>query len=287
MKLLYGISLLMGGCIMLSMISFSKKEHYKDYHSVNKNSAGSSASLTGAPGEANCTQCHTGTAQDGNNGVNVLELESGESEFTPGEIHSMVLTLTDASERNGFQLVALNENNDMAGSFTITDDVNTQKRSGMSREYVLHTFNGNSLSSWSFDWSSPSNEGDVTFYVATNKTNSDGSNNGDVIYLSSHIYSSTGTNSIRSEELSSDNFEVGFSTKNKQLFIDFETLKEEHVSLNITDLNGKSLHFENLGKKSPGAFLEKIHLTDLETGIYNATLFIGNTPYSKKFMVSK
>lgn len=260
------------------------------FHAEKLNSNGAQSAKTGAPGESSCTTCHSGgSAQDGNNGVNSLTLDGGGTDYDPGITNPMTLTLTDAASKNGFQLVALDENDDMAGSFTITDATNTQQVSNtqLGRDYITHTSSGNSQSTWSFDWEAPTDAADVTFYVATNKTNSSGSSSGDVIYLSSHTF---GNPQAFIEEESKENadLEVGYNPSNHALLIDFPVVASNDVSINVIDLSGKSVYFNNEGNFETGSYTEKVKLPEsIENGIYVVTLFVGNQPYSKKVMVNK
>lgn len=260
------------------------------FHAEKLNSNGAQSAKTGAPGESSCTFCHSGNAQDGNNGINSLTLDGGSTDYDPGVTNSMTLSLTDAASRNGFQLVALDENDDMAGSFTITDATNTQQVSNtqLGRDYITHTSPGNSLSTWSFDWEAPSDAGDVTFYVATNKTNSDGGSNGDVIYLSSHSFGNPQASIEEEEPKEETNFEIGYTPSDHSLLIDFPVVVSNDVSINVIDLSGKSVYFNNAGNFESGNYTEKIKLPEsIENGIYVVTLFVGNQPYSKKVMINK
>jgi hypothetical protein len=218
--------------------------------------------------------------------VNVLTLDGGGTTFTGGVANTMTLELTDPGNRNGFQLVALDGNNEMAGSFAVTDAVNTSSDSNtqLARDYLTHTFAGGSSASWTFDWIAPTNVSDVTFYVATNKGNGSGSS-GDVIYLSSHDFD----NPIASIDENEEEFiNVGYSQQQHSLIIDFPVLSASNVSINVIDLSGKSVYFNNEGSFEQGDFTEKVRLPDsMENGIYVVTLFVGNKPYSKKVMVSR
>jgi len=215
-------------------------------------------------------------------------LAGGGNDYDPGTANAMTLTLTDNSNKNGFQLVALDENDDMAGSFTITDLAGTQlaSSSSLGREYVTHTSSGNSQSMWSFDWNAPSNVADVTFYVATNKTDLSGSATGDLIYLSSHTFSNPSVSV--SEESNNDEIQVGYSPENHSLFLDFPVVSNNSVTVNVLDLSGKSVFFNNEGQFVAGDYTEKVRLPEsMDNGIYVVTLFVGNRPYSKKFIVTR
>lgn len=253
------------------------------------NSGGSPSAKTGAPGETNCTSCHGGSALDGNS-INELVINSGGTDYPAGETVSMTLNLTDNAAKNGFQIVALNSDDEMAGAFTITDNTNTKLvgSGALNRNYVTHTFDGNSLSSWSFDWDTPVEGGDVTFYVATNKTNSSATNAGDLIYLSQHSFTAPDVSSVEEEEITKEKFNISFNSEKNTIVTDFEINNTANISINVVGLDGKSVYFKNANQFAPGQYSEIIILPDfIKTGIYVIILFIDNKPLSKKIYIPK
>jgi hypothetical protein len=272
----------------LGISAFSSKGEITKFHGNQVlNTGGSPSARTGAPGETTCTGCHTGSVVDGNAGINVLELSTGGNEYVPDDMNTLQLTFTEASNKNGFQLVVLNAAEEMAGSLVVTDAVNTKFVTSaiLSREYVTHTAAGTSLNTWSFDWLAPATGGDVTFYVATNKTNSNSQNSGDVVYVSEHNFTAPDLADIAEEKEVSNNLTVGFQPGTNQLVLDFEVNGLNELSLNVTDLSGRSVYFKNMGIYTPGNYSDKVLLHKLETGIYNVTLFMNNKPYSGKVFV--
>jgi Secretion system C-terminal sorting domain len=130
-----------------------------------------------------CTACHS--SFELNSGDGGLEL-SALTEYTPGETYSIQVSLSDpGQQRWGFQITAVDVTGGFAGTFVITDAVNTQLNAGT---YVNHTTAGTnngdpSGNSWSFDWTAPAaGSGDVTFYLAGNAANGNFNNQGDYIY---------------------------------------------------------------------------------------------------------
>ncbi len=130
-----------------------------------------------------CTSCHSSFGL--NSGDGSLEL-SAITEYTPGETYSIQVSLSDpGQQRWGFQITAVDVTGGFAGTFSITDPVNTQLNSGT---YVNHTSAGTNFgdpngNSWTFDWTAPAaGSGDVTFYLAGNAANGNFSNQGDYIY---------------------------------------------------------------------------------------------------------
>lgn len=250
-------------------------------------SNGPNGGLTGAPGEGTCTSCHGGSILDGNTGMNSVILDGGAENFIPGETVSVNVSLTDGSNKNGFQVVVLDQNDEMAGSFVITDATNTQPRTNANgqRSYVTHTNSGNALSSWEFDWEVPLGIEEATFYLATNKTNSNNATSGDQVYVSSHQFTLEDA-SLENEIAFENSLQITYNKDINRLVMDFSFDKSDDLSLNIVDLNGRSVHYERFNALAPGEYSENVNIqTPLENGIYIASFFIGNQPISKKFMV--
>lgn len=272
------------------LISADLKTGISKYHEqAVLNSGGSPSGRTGAPGETNCTACHSGTTQDGNP-VNELVLDGGGTDYSAGNTESMSLTLTDDAAKNGFQLVALNTNDEMAGTFTITDNTNTKFVSSglLSRDYVTHTSNGTTLNSWTFDWETPVEGGDVTFYVATNKTNSSATNQGDVIYLSQHTFTAPDVSNIEEEAAITETFDALYAAQKNAIIANFEISNASNISFNVVGLDGKSVYSKNANQFVPGEYSEMLRLpNDIKDGIYIATVFVDNKPLSKKIFVSR
>jgi hypothetical protein len=276
----------------LFLLPAHKAEHeISTYHAKFWNTSGPAGGFTGAPGENNCTSCHAGAVQDGNNGENLLTFNDGQNEVTLGVARMMTLNFTSGAVKNGFQLVALDENDDMAGAFIITDPTNTQLRSQglLGRQYVTHTSGGTSQSQWSFEWEAPNSAEEVTFYVATNRTNNGNNSSGDVIYLSSHTFSvEAGDPSANITEDWKNLLSFGYIVNQHQLIIDGDLPNQAELHLNIYDLKGKAIVVQSLGQSPEGNYQKAIDLPyNMENGIYVATLFLNNKPLTHKFMVQR
>lgn len=150
-------------------------------------SGGSPGGKTGSPGDgANCTQCHAGSPNQATGWITSTIPSSG---YVSGETYTVTATGTHSGVvKFGFEVTAEDDGNAKKGTFMITDAVQTKLTNG--NQAVTHTASGNTPSgdskSWSFDWTAPAEgTGDITFYGAFNAANGNGTNSGDVIYLSS------------------------------------------------------------------------------------------------------
>ena len=140
-------------------------------------------SRTGAPSEGNCSGCHSGNLNTGSGNV-IFSMEG--VTYVQDSTYSATLQIADGSKsRFGFQVTALDNNKNMAGSFTVTNPANTAAQSNLGRGYVSQK-SANTNNTWSFDWTAPSSDiGPITFYVAGNATNNNNSTSGDNVYTRS------------------------------------------------------------------------------------------------------
>lgn len=253
------------------------------------NSGGASAGNTGAPGENNCTACHAGSTASGA-GFNNLEWADGIDVYTPGETYTIQLSMTDASNKNGFQLVALKaSDNTQAGSIVVTDDLRTQLLNGAGgKQYLGHRAAGNTLTQWSFDWTAPAtNVGNVVFYVATNKTNSNGQTSGDLIRLSQHTFAAPQSGvSLTAYEQIQASLQIYLNKSEGKIAINFTTDESEPLHVNVMNAQGQSVISHSLGMSYPGENSKEVRLTQsLSSGIYFVNFFVGNKAYSEKLLI--
>lgn len=251
------------------------------------NGSGAPAGRTGAPGETNCTECHSGSVQNGD-GINQLAWTEGVTpvtEYTPGVTYNVGITFSTAAARNGFQVVALNSSNAQAGTITIIPASGTQLLNGAGgKKYVTHNTTGNSQTAWAFQWTAPaSNVGDVTFYLATNQTNSNNNSSGDIIRLSQHVIGSVAGVDEAAANL---NLQVGYNAANNTLKMEYSALSAGSSSVNIVDLSGKSVFTESVGTTEVGSNTKAVKLpSDLKAGVYVIHLNVNNNFASKKIFI--
>jgi hypothetical protein len=139
------------------------------------------------PALISCRACHGEAIGDGT--IALLGLPAG---YDPGITYTLTLELADPGQgRWGFELTPIdNATLYQAGTLIATDLTNTQlsDNPGPDPDYLKHTTDGtydgvmDGPVTWSFDWTAPA-AGDVTFYLAGNAANGNGSPSGDYIYL--------------------------------------------------------------------------------------------------------
>jgi hypothetical protein len=157
-------------------------------------SSGAPPAHTNAPGEANCTSCHTSFELD--SGPGNISINGLPGSYSPNqEVIVSVTTFHPDGFLYGFQLTAIDGAGTQAGTLVATDAVNTQLATssvgGNPRQYIGHTFAGAfpvefDQRTWTFKWIAPAtNVGPVTFYAAGNGANGNQETTGDFIYTTS------------------------------------------------------------------------------------------------------
>ena len=275
----------------LSLKDSAKIEIAKFNAKAHKNANGAQPGKTGAPGEQTCTQCHSGTAQSGatENQFVVLDGFNPVTSYVPGQTYNVSLAMASAPAKKGFQAIALDGTNAMAGSFAGQGAGGTTITTSGTKQYANHnsTSNTNANMVWIWSWTAPAtNVGDVTFYVATNKANGDGTSSGDMIYISQHVLGTTA--SIADKGTIDEQFTAGYSAETNAVVMDFNSLTSGDMTLNLVDANGRSVFFTELGKAQIGSNKETVKLpADLKNGIYFVNFFVNNNPMSAKILIQR
>ncbi len=243
-------------------------------------SNGSPAEATGAPDEQTCgnSSCHN---VDPNTGDAILKLEiDGTTEtYEADATYTLKVLLEDAqSAKNGFQIVALDAENNNAGTWTITDANAMQERDGNTlgdRKYVTHTSNGNRQAEWSLDWTAPSSDvGAITFYISSIDSNDNGTKSGDNLYTISSSLDFSTINSVES-----------FASKRIALypnpstdFITIENVASDVLQVRIYNISGQLVRQQAL-------FGQRIDVQTLEAGVYFLQLETKTERIHKQFLV--
>jgi len=180
----------------LFIAAFGFIKYSDNYQRVSASAQGPTPSNTGAPGEANCTACHTSFPVNSGSG-NIL-ISGVPANYLPNKQVPVTVTVNQESAVTfGFQVTAVDSLGRTVGTFTLPsgNPQRTQIVEGIvgsnTRRYVQHTIDGVvptqfDTNSWTFTWNTPAQRvGKVTFYASGNGANSDGGPNGDYIYATS------------------------------------------------------------------------------------------------------
>jgi len=264
-----------------SVVEKFKKEHLY--------SAGGQSGMTGAPGDQNCTNCHVGSVLDGSteNSFVLMDGTTPVSAYVPGTTYTATLQQTSSPAKSGFSSTTLDGTDSKAGDLIGAGIGGTQNFSSGGRDYVSHTSLSNTGGGQFFwSWVAPSTDvGPVTFYIASNIANNNGTNTGDLIYLSTHTIASTASIDEVSNEAK---FVAGYNATTNKLVVDFNSLAIGEMNLNLVDMNGRSVFSYNLGHSEMGENHETIALpAELSDGMYVVHFFVGNKAMSGNILVKK
>jgi hypothetical protein len=245
------------------------------------NSSGAPLGRTGAPGDNTCgsSSCHNVSANQENATI-AINFGEEATTYQAGETYQVNISITDSQNpnRNGFQIVALDEKNENVGAWILTNDDQTQTRSSNStgREYVTHTRNGNSQSTWSMNWAAPVEDaGAVTFYLAVLDANGANGNRGDHLYTTSQTINADIANSTWTTQ--AEAFRVFPMPAKNVLNIQYETGVVSHYAL--YDLSGHLLR--------RATYQPTIEISDLLNGLYILKLETNAGQVYRKVMVQR
>jgi hypothetical protein len=227
--------------------------------------------LTGSPGDgnANCTQCHSGTPNSVNDWITSDVPSSG---YVPGQTYTITTTGTHSGVgKFGFELTSEDESGNKVGSIVVTNDTETQLTNGGLA--ITHTSQGNIPSgdtkSWSCDWIAPIDvDGPVTFFASINAADGNGTGTGDVIYLTSTTITKdlTFISDLASHENlwiypnpSNGKFNLVLPQSNDYKIAVYDLMGQIIKEINTT----KGLTEIDLGKEKAGLYFIKIHGDDI------------------------
>ena len=274
-------ALLLGSVSFFAFQTTENAELTKSISNFHLTSGGSPGGKTGAPGDGTCTDCHS-TAVTGASADNSLTIATGVTpvtNYTPGQTCNVAVVLNNSTGGvgHGFECLPLNSSNALAGSVTASAAGGTENVTSGGKQRVTHTNSGQT--SWGFTWTAPAtNVGTVTFYLAT----IDGF--GGKIRLSQHTIGSTA--GVKEEAKLSGS--VAFNPYSNSVVMNLNSMFADDLTVNIVDMNGKSVQFEKVGKASEGENSFTLRLNDnIKAGTYVAHIAVGNNFMTKQIQVSK
>lgn len=259
---------------------------YSKYHADGLegvlNAAGPPAAKTGAPGEGNCTDCHTGTALSAS-GVVTYTFSGSNNEYLPNTSYDITLSVA-SGPKNGFQMTILDANDDAAGTFTAGTNTATFPSGG--RQYIQQS-SASGITSFSFIWNAPSSDmGDLTVYYAFNKTNNSSSSSGDEIYLGQQTINVSASAAVTKYESLKKEFNAFYISNDHEVQFNFATFEQSRVFVKFQDMAGRMICEKDLGILDKGQYNERVSLGDFDySGIVIASVFVDNYVLSKKIVL--
>jgi hypothetical protein len=198
---------------------------------------------TNAPGELNCTACHTTFAlNSGSGGITVDGVPGG---WQPLTVYDLTVTVDDPdATRWGYEFTVLDTGGNSTGTLTLLD-TDSQLSTAGPRTYAKQTFAGTKAgttgsASWTVRWTSPAaGVGDITVYVAANGANNNGLNSGDRIYATSETWLDGAVSAAGLPALAELDLKPNYPNPfNPRTTIAYELARDATVRLEIYALDG-------------------------------------------------
>lgn len=208
-------------------------------------SSGPLDGLTAAPGEGNCTQCHSTFGL--NSGSGTLSISGIPQSYTPATSYVVTVSLSDPqASRWGFEFTIIDGSGNSVGTLTPADG-NTQTSTGGAflRTYAKHTSAGSQLGestgvTWDVNWTSPAEgAGDATLYVAGNAANGNFANTDDFIYTNSFAMTEDVASAVPGAGPVASLHPAYPNPFNPRTQISFTLASDQSVSLGIYDIQGR------------------------------------------------
>jgi len=254
------------------------------------NRSGSPAGRTGAPGETTCgtSSCHNVTPNTGSATIN-LTINEDQMTYQLGATHTIAIAIDGAqvAGRNGFEIVALDAQDNNVGEWILAGN-DKRERSSNGRNYITQTTDGSAQAAWEIDWAAPEMDaGPVTFYVAVNDANNNGSRMGDDIYTTSLAVEAEVVSAV--EEISSlIGVTIYPNPVNEQLNLQLNLATDTHLRGIVRNVVGQSVIELFQGTISAGTSLQTFSIPqNLISGHYFLELrssagAVKSVPFIKK-----
>lgn len=264
---------------------------------------------TGSPAVNGTTCAQSGCHDDNNAQVdqnNLISLSIGQGQptqglngfkYDPNTTYNISINLNNlnsisGTNRTGFQISALNDNNQQAGTFARTNMNRTSLSTTNGIQYLGHknVAQGNNPA-WVFEWTSPaSGEGPVVFYVAANAANGNNANTGDQILTTQKIACETGTGACQFTgifSLSRNQADIALypNPVDDQFTINFNSDPNKALQVQLLNSNGERVSTLYQGRTNHTNMEKTFHLeSSLSNGLYFVEVVQGEKRSYKKLL---
>lgn len=234
-------------------------------------------------GEARtCTTCHSDFALNSGTGNVTI---TAPTFVVLGETVPITVTVTnttspapDSENRQGFQATVRDhdvpvpsDESTPVGTLTITDAENTGRPPGGDEAYVTHTSTGNSQTSWTFDWTAPTEAWETAaVFVAANAANGGDGSSGDYIYTATHTIK---VSSLPGNEPGPNDARLALSAPSPNPVRGTATLRltlasPAEVAVRVVDGRGREVRALPTERRAAGAYVLRIPTGGLAAGTY-------------------
>ena len=208
------------------------------------NSSGPPNGRTNAPGEGNCTGCHSSFPL--NSGLGTLSVSGLDGSYEAGQTYELAISLSDPdASRWGFEFTIIGDDGLAIGDVASLNS-QTQIAATATRVYAKQTSvgtqNGTTGSvSWPVNWTAPeAGSGDATIYLVGNAANGNFNTSGDRIYAINETWSENNLTSAPLPAVASAVLHSNYPNPfNPRTTIAFELAESQVVRLSIYSIDGR------------------------------------------------
>jgi hypothetical protein len=245
---------------------------------------------TGAPGESDCTTCHSGTPINGGGGNITLAFSGANNTYKLDKTYTVTVTVTDAgmSPLCCFETTTLTAANHPAGKLKLITPENTMIRNSSTngRSYITNYETANFYQQWSYKWKAPSADvGPIIMYATGNASNNNGNPLGDHIYGTALTINPAGQ-FMKTGEESNELFSVYPTLIHQQVNIDYSLNEAGTVTIHLYNMNGQLQEILFDGSQETGSYKQIITLKkQYSPGVYLLVTHMGDETETTKLMI--
>lgn len=245
---------------------------------------------TAAPGEGDCTSCHSDFPLNGGIGNVSLAFSGANNVYLPGKTYTVTVTVTDPEQSPicCFEVTTLNSNNLSVGNYKLLPPDNTliRKNPNNGRTYVTNYQTPLAYHQWSYKWKAPAvSMGPITIYATGNAGNDNQSPMGD------HVYSTTltvvpGNELNKMNEGEETTFSIYPSLIHQQFTAHYALSESGKVLISLYGLQGQLLETFLNEEQEAGVYQQSMSLSQRVTpGIYLLVMQQGERKEMAKVMI--
>ena len=228
-----------------------------------------------------CEDCHGGGSTTPSITLTPTPAFGQGNTYVPGTTYTISYKVTGYS-KFGFDLEIDNGNLSSSTALgTLTAGTNCR----VSSSEVLHTTPISSSSTATFTWKAPSS-GTAYLYSTGLGVNGTGGTSGDKQAFYNLVLTPQAVNTTGIEEVSINNEFKLFQNPAKDVAtVNYYISKDTHVTIIITDLNGKIVSTQLNEEAAEGSYSKKLELSDLNTGTYFVKIKSNDHTVAKKLVI--
>jgi len=226
-----------------------------------------------------CEGCHGGGSATPTITLNASPAFGVGNTYVAGTTYTISYKVSGYS-KFGFNLEINNGNSSSAtAAGTLSAGTSTQIFSNE----VLHTSPILSSNFATFDWTAPTS-GTVYLYSTGLGVNDANGNNGDKQAFYNLVLTPASL-SISETVLKSENVKIYPNPSKDNAIVNYTLSNQTHISINITDLNGKIVSTPINEEASEGAYSKKLELSGLNAGTYFVKINTDDNTITKKLVI--